>query len=324
MRDSQATRDVLMVRPARFGANPQTLASNRFQYPLGGPGPEACRREAMHEFDGLVAALTSAGVHVVVVNDTEEPAKPDALFPNNWVSFHGDGTAVLYPMLAANRRIERRPAILRELSDRQGFDIRRIVDLTGHEASGRFLEGTGSLVLDRVGRVAYCCLSPRSDPQVLADFARRMDYEPVAFHATDAGGVPVYHTNVMMSVGRRFAAVCVEAIAPDSRARVLGKLAAGGREIMELDFGQVRRFAGNILELDTGPGSACVVLSSAALSVLAPAQRRTLERLELDLVDVPVPVIERMGGGSVRCMIAEIHLPRGLSADSGSPRDPAG
>lgn len=296
-----------MIRPVRFMGNPQTSSSNAFQRTAAVSNDEA-QRLARAEFDGLAQALTDAGVRVHIVEDTLEPHTPDSLFPNNWVSFHADGTAVLYPMLAPNRRAERRMDVLEGLSARHGFFISRVIDLTGHEQSGKYLEGTGSLVLDRTGRIAYACLSPRTDLDVLGDFAQQLDYEIVAFEAFGVDGLPVYHTNVLMCIGTGFAAVCSSAIRADERAGVLESLRASGRTVLELTTAQLDSFAGNMLELKTSQGQSIIAMSNRARDSLSSNQRATLER-EARIVAAPIPTIETLGGGSVRCMLAEIHLP---------------
>lgn len=308
--EDQAAHHVLMVRPARFAGNAQTAASNRFQR-LGADSTSLeAHVGAVAEFDGLVGALRHNGVRVVVVDDTPHPATPDAVFPNNWVSFHADGTAVLYPMLAPNRRLERRRDILETLVDEHGFRLDEVVDLTHGEREGRFLEGTGSLVLDRRNRIAYACLSPRTDPAMLAEFGQRLGYEPVSFAAVDPAGLPVYHTNVMLSVGDRFAAVCTESIVEVDRGRVLGTLRSTGHEVVELTMAQMGSFAGNLLELKGEEEKPLVVLSAAGLASLDGGQLDAFQRLGLACVAAPLGTIERLGGGSARCMIAEIHLPR--------------
>ncbi|MFO7305913.1 MAG: arginine deiminase-related protein [Gammaproteobacteria bacterium] len=308
MLERQSTAEVLMIRPVRFVGNPQTSASNKFQRRVA-ISDEDAQRLAQAEFDGLVEALMDAGVRVHVFEDTVEPHTPDSLFPNNWVSFHADGTVVLYPMLAPNRRAERRMDVLETLSARHGFRITRVVDLTPYERSGKYLEGTGSMVLDRSGRIAYACLSPRTDLDVLRDFAQQLDYEIVAFEAFDAGGFPIYHTNVLMCIGTRFAAVCSSAIRPDQRDGVLESLLASGRTIVDLTFDQLDGFAGNMLELHTAQGQPIIAMSSRARDSLSLTQVAALEQGQGRIVTSPVPTIETLGGGSVRCMLAEIHLP---------------
>ncbi len=306
---SQTAGSVLMVRPAAFGANPLTADSNVFQARDTKPVDAAVRKSVAVEFDALAGALTRAGVEVCVVDDTPVPPKPDAIFPNNWVSFHSDGTAVLYPMLASNRRPERRLDILETLTRVHGFRIARTLDLTAHERDEVYLEGTGSLVLDRVNRHAFACLSPRTHLDALGDFAQQLDYEIVGFAANDAGGRPIYHTNVLMCVGARFAVLCAESIEDDARrAAVCRILESTGHEVLEISREQMHAFVGNMLEL-RGKHGAVIAMSAAALAALMPAQRARLETFGT-LVSVPIPTIERYGGGSVRCMLAEIHLPK--------------
>jgi hypothetical protein len=260
------------------------------------------------EFDALVACLRAAGVTVHVLDDRPEPHTPDSIFPNNWVSFHADGTVVLYPMLAPNRRLERRMDVLQHLSAR-GLRVAQTIDLTGHEADDKFLEGTGSIVLDRVHRLAYACLSPRTDLDVLGDFAQRLDYELVTFDAVDAEGVPIYHTNVLLCIGTRFAVLCTEVIAAHEQAAVLHALRSTGHEVIEISAAQLQHFAGNLLELRTGNGDTCVAMSQSACDALNAVQRERLQQLAGPLLVAPIPTIERLGGGSVRCMLAEVFLP---------------
>jgi len=307
--EPQSAGAVLMVRPARFGPNPQTAASNFFQQAPGG-GPPLDRQSAvLREFDALAGALERAGAQVLIAVDTPEPAKPDAIFPNNWVSFHRDGTVALYPLLAPNRRSERRDDILGQVVREGGFRISRTVDLTHREAEGKYLEGTGSVVLDRPHRVAYACTSPRTDLDVLGEFAQQLDYELMTFEAQDGAGRAVYHTNVLMAIGAGFAVVCGESIPkPEHRAAVFSKLRATGHQIVEITMSQMLDFAGNVLELAPSKGN-LIALSSTAWHSFDPSQRRILESCA-ELVPVPIPNVERFGGGGVRCMLAEIHLPK--------------
>ena len=304
--EAQCADAVLMVRPARFGWNPETAESNRFQR-AGTETGEAVT--AAREFDALAARLAGAGVKVIVADDSPEPAKPDACFPNNWVSFHADGTVVLYPMLAPSRRAERRPEVIDQVK-RAGFHVSRIIDLSLLERRGEFLEGTGSLVLDRPSRTAYACGSPRTTPAALAEFAARLGYRVVAFDALGPDRRPAYHTNVLMAVGEGVAVLCAEAI-PDAarRAAVLAALAESGHELIEIDAAEMGCFAGNLLMLRARDGGARIALSEAAWQALAPDKRRRLER-HGGIVAASIPTIERLGGGSVRCMLAEIFLPR--------------
>jgi hypothetical protein len=306
--EPQSAGAVLMVRPASFGFNRQTAPSNAFQQSPASPDAAEAQGLALAEFDALAQALERAGVQVLIAPDTPEPVKPDALFPNNWVSFHFDGTVTLYPMLAPNRRFERREEVLDRVVREGGFRIVRTVDLTHREAEGKFLEGTGSLVLDRAHRVAYASLSPRTDLDVLGEFAQLLDYELVTFEAID-GGQAVYHTNVVMAIGSRFAVVCGESIAhPRHREAVFEQLRAAGHDIVDISRPQMRQFAGNMLEL-AAAGGPVIALSTTAWSSLDPAQRRTLES-HARVIPAAIPTIERIGGGGVRCMLAELHLPK--------------
>jgi len=302
----QSTHHVLMIRPAHFAGNEQTAGSNHFQQ-LGNTSSDA-HEMALREFNGLVNSLRSAGVMVNVIDDTLQPHKPDALFPNNWVSFHADGTAVLYPMQAINRRTERRMEVLEQLNER-GYHIRQLIDLSSHESEDQFLEGTGSLVLDHEHRMAYACLSPRTDINALGDFSQRLDYELVVFDAADENGQPIYHTNVLMCVGSGFAVLCTDAIAAPERQGVLHALQSTGHEIIEITLQQMQRFAGNMLALRNQNGQPLVAMSQTAFDALRPAQRSRLEALGGQLITAAIPTIERLGGGGVRCMIAEIFLP---------------
>jgi len=303
--ESQAASAVFMVRPTAFASNPETRASNAFQ---GDPAADpTLAARAQTEFDAVVAALRAAGVRVHVFDGRSEGDCPDEIFPNNWVSLHADGTAVLYPMLAPSRRRERRPELLNALVSEHGYRVSRILDLTAHEAHGRFLEGTGSLVLDRIAHVAYVCRSSRSDADALAEFAAALGYETVVFDAIDGSGVPIYHTNVVMAVGTAFAVVCYDTI-PDAedRRRVATRLEQSGRSVIAIDLDQLGNFAANLLEL-ASPDGPVIALSARALMSLRADQRRSLESFGT-LVPVAIPTIETVGGGSVRCMLAEIHL----------------
>ena len=302
-----------MIRPAAFDYNPETAQTNRMQTPDSDLSSTAAAR-ALDEFDGFVNALRSEGVAVEVFADSPQPPKPDALFPNNWVSFHADGTVVLYPMQAENRRRERNPAVIDLVVRNLGCQVSRVVDLTGHEAEGRFLEGTGSLVLDHVSRVAYACVSPRTDAGVVEEWCREMGYESCVFSAVDRDGVLLYHTNVMLFIGERVVVVGSESIVAGDRGRMLERLRAGGdREIVEIGHEAVAGFAGNMLELaswDEALGDFRVlVMSAAARHVLSDDQFARISACTDTVLAVPVPTIERLGGGSVRCMLAEVFLP---------------
>src|SRR5210317_2537644 len=235
--EPQLASTVMMIRPARFESNPLTAASNRFQG-RSSSSPEEQHAIALREFDGLAAVLREAGVEVIVVDDTVEPHTPDAIFPNNWISMHADGRVVLYPMEAENRRTERRHDIIEYLDKHARRQVTEVVDLSAHEDAGHFLEGTGSMILDRANRVAYACVSSRTHLDPLGEFAQRMNYDVVAFEAVDREGVPIYHTNVLMNVGEQMAVICDATITrDDQRKAVVERLQSTGHEIISLDLG---------------------------------------------------------------------------------------
>ncbi|MDH3550696.1 MAG: arginine deiminase-related protein [Gammaproteobacteria bacterium] len=306
--EPQLASTVMMIRPARFESNPLTAASNRFQG-RSSSSPEEQHAIALREFDGLAAVLREAGIEVIVVDDTVEPHTPDAIFPNNWISMHADGRVVLYPMEAENRRTERRHDIIDYLDKHARRQVTDVVDLSAHEDAGHFLEGTGSMVLDRANRVAYACVSSRTHLDPLGEFAQRMGYDVVAFDAVDSGGVPIYHTNVLMNVGEQLAVICAEAIPRDEqRNAVLTRLRETGHDILELSYAQLDAFAGNMLELRNNNGERVLAMSQQAYDSLNEKQRATLAA-NARIVKAPIDNIESSAGGSVRCMLAEVHLP---------------
>jgi hypothetical protein len=302
----QSTNAVLMIRPCRFYPNPQTAADNAFQRAASSAEPDALSAAARAEFDRAVAALRAAGVTVHVVEDTPEPDKPDAVFPNNWLSTHHNGCVVLYPMFSALRRRERRRDVIDEL--RRSYRVTEVIDYSEYEAEGQCLEGTGSLVLDHVHKIAYVSLSQRSHPDPLKRFCADFDYELVTFTARDENGRPVYHTNVVMCVGTRFALVALEMI-DNARERdaVRARLTKTGKEVVELTRRQIANFAGNAIELHDSAGARLLVISARALPVFTRQQRETIERYAR-FVPLELPTIE-LAGGSARCMLATIHLP---------------
>ncbi len=284
-----------------------TAGSNVFQG-RSNATPEEQQHAAVCEFDALVDVLRAAGINVVVVDDTAEPHTPDSIFPNNWVSFHADGRVVLYPMEAPNRRSERRTDIIDRLADEFGFQVAEVLDLTEHENAGHYLEGTGSMVLDRVNRVAYACLSSRTQLDPLGDFAQQMGYDVVAFDAVDRNGVPVYHTNVLMNIGESVAIICDEAIVrKEQREAVMARLRETEHTVISIDYDQLNAFAGNMLELRSMQGERVLAMSSRAWDSLDAEQRNVLQA-NGKIVSSPVESIESSAGGSVRCMLAEIHL----------------
>ena len=304
--ESQLTSTVLMIRPAGFESNPLTAESNRFQG-RSSSSPEEQHAIALREFDDLVVALRDVGIDVIVIDDTPEPHTPDAIFPNNWISMHADGRVVLYPMEAKNRRTERRADVVEQLG--AGRSISEVVDLSEHEDNGHYLEGTGSMVLDRANHVAYACVSSRTHLDPLGDFAQRLGYDVVAFDAVDSSGVPIYHTNVLMNVGENLAVICDSAIRrDDQREAVLARLRDTGHDIVRLSYAQLDAFAGNMLELRNNAGERVIAMSRQAWDSLDAEQRVNLGA-NGRVVSVPIDNIESSAGGSVRCMLAEVHLP---------------
>jgi hypothetical protein len=305
---SQATSRILMIRPVRFGFNEQTAESNAFQdVELAAQTKDVAQEDALGEFDNMVQQLRAMGVDITVYDDTADPYTPDSIFPNNWVSFHASGTVVLYPMQADNRRLERRPDIINDLAEH--FHVAKIVDLTHFEAEGKYLEGTGSMVLDRMNKVAFACLSPRTDPDVLAEFGRQTGYRTVIFRATDASGKAIYHTNVLMCIADTFAIVCLSAITdPDERLMVRQELESLNKRIVDISLEQMASFAGNMLQVLTQKGQKLLIMSTRAFESLTPKQIDLLDDY-VTLFHFDLSTIEGNGGGSARCMMAEIHLP---------------
>ena len=301
-----------MVRPHSFRKNEETATNNHYQRDIAQASPEEIIERAQEEFDGLVDQLKAAGIEVVMFDEAEPHETPDALFPNNWISTHADGTVALYPMFAPNRRTERREDVPLVLEHQFGFDVRQIIDFTEFESHNKFLEGTGSIVLDRVNRKAYAALSDRTDARALEHFCDQLDFEPVAFQAfqtADNQRLPIYHTNVMMSIGSGYAVVCLDCIdSDDERKQVVNAIAQDGLELIAITEEQVNQFAGNMLEL-TGDDGPVLVMSASAYQSLVPEQIEKLQQ-HTTLLHAPLPTIETCGGGSARCMIAEIHLPK--------------
>lgn len=297
---------ILLVRPAAFGYNPQTAGSNVFQKesPLS---REEIGRRARDEFDRVAAGLRRAGIEVVIFDDPAEPHTPDAVFPNNWFSTHPDGTLCLYPLEAPARRLERNPELIEFLQSK--YEVSRVVDLSDYENENRFLEGTGSLVLDHKRRIAYAALSSRTDELVLDRWATELGFGVIKFRSFDRRRrLPVYHTNVLMCLGERFAVVCLESITDErEKAAVTKSLRAGGREIIRISAGQMENFAGNMLLLTNGDGEKKLIMSARARNSLTAEQEQKLSEYA-GLVSFDIDLIETCGGGSVRCMIAEIFF----------------
>ncbi len=309
MIDSQCTDTVVMVRPAAFTTNPQTAASNAFQAQNGPADASAAQRRAESAFLQAAQTLATAGIQVLVLDDLSLPPTPDAIFPNNWFTTHPDGRVVLYPMTATNRRWERRPRALLSLLRKAGFVVTGVVDLSSFERSQEYLEGTGAMVLDRVNRRAYVARSPRASAEPLNAFCQAFAMQAVSFDAGDAEGRAIYHTNVMMSVGERFAAVGLAAIRDAAaRAALSDALQRSGKALINLTLDEIEHFAGNLLQLSRQDGSRVIALSEQALDALSRANRLALGE-HGELVAMPIESIETLAGGSIRCMLAEVFLP---------------
>ncbi|MFK8055569.1 MAG: citrulline utilization hydrolase CtlX [Saprospiraceae bacterium] len=304
--DAQSSNVVLMVRPANFGFNEEAAETNAFMQTAKTLNNEEVKRRAQQEFDGLVEALRAVGVTVVVVEDSNLPVKPDAVFPNNWFSTHPNGVFVTYPMQPESRRIERLNPVKEVLA--KAYTIDRTIALEHAEDDNQFLEGTGSLVLDRVKKVAYACRSERTHEGLAKRWASLTGYELIFFDAVDEGNMPVYHTNVIMAMGTHHAVICLQSIVEVERDMVRRALTDSGRQIIDLSFHQILHFAGNMLEVVDGKGNPVWAMSSQAHDALSEVQRTVLSERG-PIIHAPINVIEQLGGGSARCMIAEIYLP---------------
>ncbi|MGE5942840.1 MAG: citrulline utilization hydrolase CtlX [Flavobacteriales bacterium] len=308
----QITDTILMIRPANFRMNEQTAVNNYYQKILNNVLPETVNTKAQNEFDNYVLKLKSIGVNVIVVEDTLDKDTPDAVFPNNWISFHENGTIALYPMFAENRRLERREDVLDILED-HGFAINNIVDYTSAEEEHVFLEGTGSIVLDRVNQKAYCALSPRADEELFIEFCEDFEYTPIIFSANqtiNGQRRPIYHTNVMMCIGETFAVICLDCIDDKTeRKNVLSHLKQDGKEIISITEAQVNTFAGNMLQVKGTNNIPYLIMSEAAHRSLTKNQIETLKK-HTNILISSLDTIEACGGGSARCMMAEVFLPK--------------
>lgn len=300
----QTTSHILMIRPVNFAFNKETAGNNAFQIKTDAADVQ---QKALQEFDQFVSMLKENDVDVLTVEDTPHPETPDSIFPNNWVSFHGDGTIMLYPMFAPSRRAERKEHVLEKIRER--FQVRDIIDLTHYEINNLFLEGTGSMVLDRENRIAFACLSPRTDKKVLEDFCRRMNYEPIVFTAVDRNGVLIYHTNVIMCVADKFVVICLDAIRDlQEKNKVIDAIRKTGKEIVDISYDQLSHFAGNMLQVKNANGEKLLIMSTQAYQSLSEKQVQKLSNYN-KIVHSPLALIEATGGGSARCMMAEIYLP---------------
>ena len=312
---SQITNTVLMVRPVQFRMNEQTSVNNYYQKVPENILSEAVNKMAVKEFDGMVRKLKKVGIQVIVVKDTKEFDTPDSIFPNNWISFHSNGTIGLYPMFAENRRLERKESVL-EAVENQGFVVKNVVDYSGAEVDNLFLEGTGSILLDRVNNKAYCAISDRADEGLFIEFCEDFEYTPVvfsAFQTVNDKREKIYHTNVMMCIGDTFAVVCLASI-DDKKQRksLINHLQDDGKKVIEISEDQVNHFAGNMLQLKGLEEASYLVMSQSALKSLRPAQVKLIES-HTTILSCPLDTIESCGGGSARCMMAEVFLPTTVS-----------
>ena len=307
----QATNTILMVRPVNFRMNEQTAVNNYFQENLDMMNKDI-NSKAQNEFDAFASKLREKGVNVVVVEDTLDPDTPDSIFPNNWVSFHENGNVGIYPMFAENRRNERRDDILETLEE-NGFLIENIVDYTSAEAEELYLEGTGSIILDREHKKAYCALSARADEELFIEFCEDFEYTPVVFTANqtvDGERLPIYHTNVMMCIADAFAVICLDTIDDKKEKKnVVEHLKQDGKEIIAITEAQMHQFAGNMLQVEGMGGQAYLVMSTSAYNSLTPEQRKAIEK-HCPIIHSSLETIETCGGGSARCMMAEVFLPK--------------
>ena len=305
----QTTNNILMIRPVDFNFNHQTAINNHYQKTED--GLDAVNEKAQKEFDLLVEKLQSNGINVLVFDDDLSHDTPDSIFPNNWITFHSNGDIALYPMFAINRRLERREDVL-SFVEEKGFSINNIVDYTSAENEDLFLEGTGSMILDRANKKAYCSLSQRSSEEILIEFCEDFQYTPVVFNSFQNANdqrLPIYHTNVMMCIAETFAVVCLESIDDESQQKnVVNHLSESGKEIIEISEDQVEKFSGNMLQLKDAHGDSILVMSDSAHKALTKQQVDKIQK-HCKILSSPIPTIETCGGGSVRCMIAEVFLP---------------
>ncbi|MBS1521630.1 MAG: amidinotransferase [Bacteroidetes bacterium] len=303
--NQQTTSTILMIRPVSFAFNEQTAGSNAFQN--RNAEQQRVQDKALEEFDHFVNVLRENGIEVIVIDDTVKPHTPDSIFPNNWVSFHNDGTVFLYPMMAENRRLERREDIMMQLED--DFKVKHVIDLSHFEHENKFLEGTGSMVLDRENKIAYACLSPRTDKDVLEAFCKDSGYRSVLFHAVDQNNMDIYHTNVLMCIGSTYAVICLDSIKDeDEKQNVINSLRSTQKQIIDISFEQMNHFAGNMLEVQNKDGESLLVMSKSAWDSLNYEQKAILSSFSKPVYS-DISTIENNGGGSARCMMAEVHLP---------------
>lgn len=297
-----------MIRPAHFGFNNQTAQNNSFQTNDEFSSTSATSTMAIKEFDTMVTKLRDHGISVTVFQDTSNPVKPDAIFPNNWISFHDNGAVITYPMFAPNRRIERREDIIDRL--KENFEVSRRYSFEHYEEDDLFLEGTGSMIFDRESNIVYACISQRTDATLIDKFCVLMGASRVVFHSVDKEGGLVYHTNVIMALGREFAVICMDSVKDsEEKKTLLNSFKKTGKQIVEITQDQVEKFAGNMLEVKSKSGDSYLIMSQTAYDSLDESQINSLEKMT-KILPMDIPTIERYGGGSVRCMMAEVFLPR--------------
>ena len=299
----QHTSHLLMIKPVKFDFNAETAVNNSFQ---SKSADNAVQEKALNEFEAFITTLRNHGVDITVIEDTEEPHTPDSVFPNNWISFHDNGTITLYPMFAMNRRSERKQHVLDTIFKK--FQVTKTLDLTYHESADIFLEGTGSMVLDRENKIAYACLSPRTNLIAIKEFCEQMNYSSVTFNSVDENNRPIYHTNVMMCVADEFVVICLDSI-PDTseQKRLIDSFTQTGKQIIAISFNQVNHFAGNMLQVHNASGQKFLVMSSQAYHSLTKVQIASIKYFN-PIIHSDITTIETNGGGSVRCMMAEIFL----------------
>jgi hypothetical protein len=303
----QAPHTLLLIRPASFGFNEQTASTNFFQKGSS-ESAASINHRALVEFDAMVDKLRDNEVDVLVFDDSAQPEKPDAIFPNNWLSLHEDGKLVLYPMLAHNRRLERRPEIVQLFNEK--FLISEVIDFSQEENQNRIVEGTGSLVFDHVHKIAYASRSERTHQELVVQLCRRMGYQPIVFDAVDEAGKPIYHTNVLLCVGEKFAVLCLDAVRNESdQELLLTSFHTTQHKVIAISYAQMRSFAGNMLEVKNTKDEPVVLLSQTAFNSLLPGQVDAITRFA-DMLPINITTIEAIGGGSVRCMVVGIHTPK--------------
>lgn len=307
----QYSNTILMIEPVDFRFNTQTAVNNYFQTK---PEDDSTAQEkALKEFQGMVSKLREHGVNVIVLQDTLEPHTPDSIFPNNWISFHEDKRVALYPMFAENRRVERREEEVLDLLEEKGFEAEEIMDYSSAEEDNIFLEGTGSIILDRVNKIAYACVSPRTDEDLFYEFCEDFGYEAVLFESNQTVGderMQIYHTNVMMCVGDEYAVIALSTIDDETEKEfVISKLEGSGKEIIDITEEQMHKFAGNMMQVGGMGNAKYLVMSQTAFESLTAEQIAQIEKFN-PIISVDINTIETLGGGSARCMMAEVFLPK--------------